>query len=411
MSHPQNPSGQGLASLPVERPRFLASSQVATPAYLPASQATRMGASCEGVFVSTGPRVLSARLSQSQSSFAECPFPSGPDLNGLGTASGGSSSEERRRLWKTTEGIPVREVWALNSNGLLPPEEGSYRLGEMQELPLAQGFANSQQPSYSGGHSEAIYVQAQAHERRLLTQQSCRHAAEDSQGKASPQRRALLNELRASYTSSPPPTTGGERLLLHYQIEDANSQHPQQQPLCRLDCPDPRLSSQPPRRPLSALPLRSHQIQASRTSSFSKPPLTGDADWGAGGRSRAVVIGCSYCKSTKYALWGPANDACLFAHALVHLLGLAPDDVLLMTDALPAECYGGGVGRGKTRGVFDSKAKDGGTPTGSAPSSAQQQPRKVKGLVLHPPVDVEDIEAPEPNPSVETQPTRHNMLM
>ncbi|KAF8821561.1 ICE family protease (caspase) p20 domain-containing protein [Cardiosporidium cionae] len=54
---------------------------------------------------------------------------------------------------------------------------------------------------------------------------------------------------------------------------------------------------------------------------------------------KAVVIGISYVDYDTFFLEGSANDAALVAYSLVHLLAFDPQNVVLMTDALPSSCY------------------------------------------------------------------------
>eukprot|EP00915_Cephaloidophora_sp_WS-2016_P006560 GHVH01008849.1.p1 GENE.GHVH01008849.1~~GHVH01008849.1.p1 ORF type:complete len:548 (+),score=60.49 GHVH01008849.1:143-1786(+) len=104
---------------------------------------------------------------------------------------------------------------------------------------------------------------------------------------------------------------------------------------------------------------------------------------------KALVIGCTYQGSQENGtpikpLLGSVNDAYLFAIALVNLWEFHPNDICLLTDALPANCYSS---NGFRKGV---KLDQNGMP---------MEPQAI-------PRDARNGEATKA-----VMPTRHNILM
>lgn len=125
--------------------------------------------------------------------------------------------------------------------------------------------------------------------------------------------------------------------------------------------------------------------------------------WGV---TRAVVVGCTYTQHKNYNLRGPANDAHLLAHALVQLLRVEPDNLLLLSDALPDTPY-----RGSRNSSSDRVPRAPPQRAAAKPRSSSSSREHPKGLVLHPTVDISKLEDPQPNASAPTQPTKQNILM
>ncbi|KAL8440137.1 hypothetical protein Efla_005256 [Eimeria flavescens] len=159
---------------------------------------------------------------------------------------------------------------------------------------------------------------------------------------------------------------------------------------------------------------RLHVISSNRPGSAAAAAAAASQRGRVCGETRAVVVGCTYTGHKNYNLRGPANDAHLFAHALVQLLQVKPDNVLLMTDALPDSPYRGTsnncYGRiPRARPAAAAAAKP--TSNNNNNNSNSSSKGHVKGLVLHPTVDVSQLEEPQPNPCGPALPTKRNILI